>query len=129
MIPVIGIQDIKELEEDLRLINTAGPLDESDKKRIGEIKAELGEKFCRGCGYCLPCSQGINITDINFIKVFFKQFNYDRVVNPERDKEVEMVGDCIECGECIERCPYDLDIINMIKENREYYLMRKEKGK
>ena len=66
--------------------------------------------------------------NINFIKVFFKQFNYDKVVNPERDKEVERVEDCIECGECIERCPYELDIINMIKENQDYYLMRKEKG-
>jgi len=129
VIPVIGIQDKKELEEDLELINTAGLLDESDKKRIEGIKAELGDKFCRGCGYCMPCSQGISITDINFIKVFFKQFSFDGVVNPERDAVIEKVEDCIECGECIERCPYDLDIINMIKENRDYYLMRKEKGK
>jgi predicted aldo/keto reductase-like oxidoreductase len=129
IIPIIGIQDKKELEEDLELINTTGSLDEDDKKRIKEIKSELGDKFCRGCGYCMPCSQEINISDINFIKLFFKQFDYDNVVTPIRDVEVEKVEDCIECGECIERCPYDLDIIDMIKENRDYYLMRKEKGK
>jgi uncharacterized protein len=129
IIPVIGIQDKKELKQNLELINVSGPLDEDDKKRIEEIKQELGDRFCRGCGYCLPCSRDIDIPNINFIKVFFKQFDYDRVVNPERDAVMEKVEDCIECGECIKRCPYDLDIINMIKENRDYYLMRKEKGR
>lgn len=129
IIPLIGIQDKKELKQDLKLINTDAPPDKADKKRIVAIKHELGDKFCRGCGYCLPCSQDIDIPNINFIKVFFKQFDYDRVVNPERDAVMEKVEDCIECGECIKRCPYDLDIINMIKENRDYYLMRRRKGR
>jgi len=129
MVPVIGMQSIVELEENLELINIKEPLDDRDRQTIENIRKELGDKFCRGCGYCLPCQQGINITDVNYIKVFFKQFSFDRVVNPERTKVAEQVDQCIECGECIERCPYSLDIINMIKENRDYYLMRKEKGK
>lgn len=128
VIPVIGMQSREELEENLKLINTSGPINSSDRKLIKEIRSELGDRFCRGCGYCQPCSQGINIPEINFLKVFFKQFDYDKVINPERDKAVSMVEECIECGECIERCPYELDIINMIKENRDFYLMRKEKG-
>jgi predicted aldo/keto reductase-like oxidoreductase len=129
MVPVIGMQSIVELEENLELINIKEPLDDRDRQTIENIRKELGDKFCRGCGYCLPCQQGINITDVNYIKVFFKQFSFDRVVNPERTKVAEQVDQCTECGECIERCPYSLDIINMIKENRDYYLMRKEKGK
>jgi Fe-S oxidoreductase len=42
---------------------------------------------------------------------------------------VEHVDECIECGKCIERCPYSLEIIDMLKENRDYYFMRKEMGK
>ena len=129
VVPVIGMQSIVELKENLELVNIKEPLDDRDRQAIENIRKELGDKFCRGCGYCLPCEQGINITDVNYIKVFFKQFSFDRVVNPERNRVVEQVDDCIECGECIERCPYSLDIINMIKENRDYYLMRKEKGK
>ncbi|MCJ7665562.1 MAG: 4Fe-4S dicluster domain-containing protein [Actinobacteria bacterium] len=63
------------------------------------------------------------------MKVFFKQFSFEDVVNPDRTRIIEQVDDCIECGECIERCPYNLEIIDMIKENRDYYFMRKEKGK
>ncbi len=85
VIPVVGMQNKKELEKNLKLINTIGPLDEDDNKSIKRIYAELGDKFCRGCGYCLPCSQGIDIPDINFLKVSFKQFRYEEVVNPDRD--------------------------------------------
>ncbi len=129
VIPVIGMQSIKELEENLELIRIKEPINDSDLKIMEEIKEELGDKFCRGCGYCMPCSQGIDILQVNFLKVFFKQFSFDRVVNPERTNVVEQVDECIECGECIERCPYSLEIIDMIKENRDYYFMRKEKGK
>ncbi|MCK5567996.1 MAG: aldo/keto reductase [Actinomycetia bacterium] len=129
VVPVIGMQSIEELEENLKLVNIKEPLDDRDRQIIENIRKELGDKFCRGCGYCLPCQQDINIPDINYIKVFFKQFSFNEVVNPERTRVVEQVDECIECGECIERCPYSLEIIDMIKENRDYYFMRKEKGK
>jgi len=128
VIPVIGMQSKKELEENIKMLSTGGSLSRVDRKKIEKIRSELGDRFCRGCGYCLSCSQGIDIPEINFIKVFFKQFAYDTMVNPGWDRTVSMVDGCIECGECIERCPYGLDIISMIKENRDYYLMRKERG-
>ena len=31
---------------------------------------------------------------------------------------VKKVESCTECGECIKRCPYSLDIPNLLKENR-----------
>jgi len=129
IIPIIGMQSIKELEENLKLVKIMDPINDSDLKIMKEIKEELGDKFCRGCGYCMPCSQGIDILQVNFTKVFFKQFSFDRVVNPERTRVEEQVDECIECGECIEKCPYNLEIIDMIKENRDYYFARKEKGR
>ncbi len=129
VIPLIGMQSKSELEENLKLVRVKDPINDSDLKSMKEIKEELGDKFCRGCGYCMPCSQGIDILQVNFLKVFFKQFSFDKVVNPERTKVVEQVDKCIECGKCIEKCPYSLEIIDMIKENRDYYFARKEKEK
>ena len=129
VIPLIGMQSKSELEENIELIKTKSHIDDSDRKSMREIEEELGDKFCRGCGYCMPCNQGIDIVQVNFMKVLFNQFPFDEVVNPKKTKIVEQVDECIECGECIEKCPYSLEIIDMIKENRDYYFARKDKGK
>jgi len=129
VIPIIGMQSINELEENLELIKINESINHNDLKIMAKIKEELGDKFCRICGYCMPCNQGIDILQINYLKVLFKQYPYNHTVTPERTSMVDKVDDCIECGECIEKCPYNLEIINMLKENREYYFMRKEKGK
>ena len=34
---------------------------------------------------------------------------------------MESVTECIECGECEEKCPYDLAIIDLLKENLSLY--------
>jgi uncharacterized protein len=128
IIPIIGMQSRRELAENLKLINTSDSLNDEDCRIIASIKTDLGNRFCRDCGYCLPCTSGINIPEINFIKVFFKQLTHDKVINPERTEAVSMVDECTECGKCEERCPYDLNIIDMIKENRDYYIMRKARG-
>ena len=36
-------------------------------------------------------------------------------------KAVESVKNCIQCGECEERCPFQLPIREMIVENVEFY--------
>ena len=40
------------------------------------------------------------------------------------EKAVESVAECIECGECEQKCPYNLPIADLLKENlalfREY---------
>ena len=36
-------------------------------------------------------------------------------------KAMETVRNCIECGECMERCPYDLPIPEMIRSHLTMY--------
>jgi predicted aldo/keto reductase-like oxidoreductase len=37
------------------------------------------------------------------------------------EKAMESVRNCIECGECAERCPYGLPIPEMLKEHLARY--------
>jgi len=41
--------------------------------------------------------------------------------NPRIPAMMEKAADCIECGECEDRCPYNLPIREMIKENYELF--------
>jgi uncharacterized protein len=128
VIPVAGMQSIDELKQNLIYIAKDDELTEADNKRIKELSEELGTKFCRGCGYCMPCKEkGIEITDINFIEVFHKQFPKDVFWNMGFDEKVEVARECIECGKCSEKCPFDLDVPGIIKKNIRFFdSLRKE---
>ena len=83
VIPVAGMQSMGELKQNLIYIAKDDKLTKADFKRIKELSEELGTKFCRGCGYCMPCEEkGIEITDINFIEVYYKQFKYKTTFCP-----------------------------------------------
>ena len=122
VIPVAGMQSIDELKQNLIYIEKDDKLTEADHKRIKELWEELGTKFCRGCGYCMPCEEkGIEITDINFIEVYHKQFPHDVFWNIGLDRKVEVARECIECGKCSEKCPFDLNVPEIIKNNIAFF--------
>ncbi len=126
VIPVIGIESSFELKQNLKLIERRQSLNSIDMERIKEIKNELGKKFCRGCGYCMPCDHEINIVTVNIAKILHKQFSTEKFFSPEISCEIDKVDDCIECGECEDKCPYNLNIIEMLKENRDFYNKEKQ---
>ncbi len=82
---------------------------------------QMGARFCRGCGYCLPCPEDIPIPTVTFLKVFSMQMPRDQVITEEHDRAVELAKGCSECRQCVERCPYDLEIPDMLKENIRFY--------
>ena len=99
---------------------------EDEKERIQKIAdkfKELSDNICTGCGYCMPCPNEVSIKNIfNYMvryqiygreedaKSFYKQIGKVRW-SPGKDATA-----CIECGECIEKCPQNIPIIDQLKE-------------
>ena len=82
------------------------------------IKSELGTNFCRRCAYCLPCPKGINIPQNFLLEGYYNRYNLkDWAVDRYRGlAENERASNCIECGACQKKCPYELPIIDMLKK-------------
>ena len=93
-------------------------LTEEDNKKIAKIKSELGTNFCRRCEYCLPCPKGINIPQNFLLEGYYNRDNLkDWAVDRYRGlAENERASNCIECGACQKKCPYELPIIDMLKK-------------
>jgi len=53
------------------------------------------------------------------LKSFIKRMNKEKLVDYKN--EIEGILNCTECGQCIEKCPYELPIPETIKENYEVY--------
>jgi predicted aldo/keto reductase-like oxidoreductase len=63
-----GFEEIAEIEEVVGLAKEAFPLSRWDIASIKRFKEQLGDYFCRRCGYCKPCAQGIDIVALMAIE-------------------------------------------------------------
>ena len=120
VLPIWGIQKLEELDEFLSYdSNTI--LDDKLKSAIEQDKKELGDNFCRGCGYCMPCPEEINISLCARMSLWIRRFPTEPNLDERTQEIMKHTLDCVECYECVDRCPYELDIPELLKENYEDY--------
>ena len=124
VVPIPGIQKAEELDEIVTIV-TKGPWEVTvkDQKKIEKIRAELGTRFCHQCGYCMPCPQGVNIPMVMITQLMWRLWPQELFSNPEWwfGTVMKSAKNCIQCGECEPKCPYNLPIRELIPENVEFY--------
>ena len=120
LIPCIGIERVSEMAQNIHIWEEGGPLTQEDLTEMERIRELLGDRFCRMCDYCQPCPQGVPISTVAFASIFAKQYTRDEVIEM-LSEPIEQAKACIECRECVDRCPYDLEIPEMIKDNIAFF--------
>jgi predicted aldo/keto reductase-like oxidoreductase len=121
VIPDPGIEKVEEVEEIVSLLDGSWELNVAEREAIELIRAEVGNRFCRRCEYCLPCPEGVQIPTVMNVKSFWKRFPADRFSTGWLAEAMYSAESCIECGECEEKCPYALPIREMLVEHVAFY--------
>ncbi len=129
VVPIWGIEEESELDEFIALEKNPPKLNKKMLAIIEKDKNELSGSFCRGCGYCMPCPVDIKISLAARISFFLTRAPYKPFVTEEFRKEMLLINDCINCGECKSKCPYHLDTPELLKEMLAWYLPFQEKHK
>ena len=111
-----GMADIAEVEQNVLAISYTSPLTELEKEKIANIKASLGTNFCRRCNYCAPCTVGINISAVFLFEGYYSRYDLKEWAIDRYSNLPKTASDCIECGVCETRCPYNLPIREMLKK-------------
>lgn len=120
-----GVSSMEQLKEDIEIFNSmpSGPLNDKELMLVNRVKDLLKSKIvigCTGCGYCMPCPSGVAIPDLfksyNDVHMFnqlklSKIFYQDVFTNGKKD-----ASQCTECGQCEEKCPQRLEIIQGLKD-------------
>jgi predicted aldo/keto reductase-like oxidoreductase len=127
IVPDPGIEKIEEMEEIIQIVEDPRPLSMEEKKEIQKIREELGKEFCHRCDYCQPCPQGIPISQVLIVKSIVKRMPLQRAFE-FIEPAVQKARECTECEECIERCPYDLAIPELLKKNTAFWEKCKRKA-
>lgn len=110
-----GMDTVDQIIENTRAGNDRRNLTDEEREYLaGEAKA-LGSEFCRRCGYCAPCTVGIDIPTQFVMEGYYTRYNLKDWAVSRYNAMQAKAGDCIECGDCEPRCPYDLPIIKMLK--------------
>ncbi|HUT82954.1 MAG TPA: aldo/keto reductase [Candidatus Bathyarchaeia archaeon] len=121
VIPDPGVEKIEEVEELVEIVNGSWVISQGERTEMEQISSELGTKFCRQCGYCQPCPENIQISMIMITKIMWKLWPKDFLQGGWFAKAMETGKNCKKCGDCESRCPYNLEIRDMIEDNIQFY--------
>ena len=111
-----GMAEAAEIAQNVSATSDTSPLSAEEQEKIAKIKDDLGTNFCRRCNYCAPCSVGINIPGVFLFEGYYSRYDLKDWAMSRYSSLPKTASDCIECGACEERCPYDLPIRDMLKK-------------
>ncbi|MGV8056668.1 MAG: aldo/keto reductase [Smithellaceae bacterium] len=93
-------------------------------KEVAQKYRELMKTDCTGCSYCMPCPAGVDIPGCfdayNSLhmsgNVAGNKFIYAlRLSGILSGKAPGFASQCIQCGECMEKCPQNVKIPDMLE--------------
>lgn len=116
-----GMASINEIDVNCAVGSGEYILTSDEREEIKSISEELGTEFCRRCGYCGPCTAGIDIPSIFVLQAYKERYGLPDWAEDRYKSTQRRAKDCIECGICEERCPYDLPIRDMLKRVRKIF--------
>lgn len=124
-----GMNEEAHIEENLKTADQAYPDSLTDGelqlvKRVEKRYRELLKVGCTSCQYCMPCPEGVNIP------LCFEYYN-NLAMTDDPEAETFMyaarlggavsLGDpecaslCIQCGQCLEKCPQHIEIPTVLE--------------
>lgn len=121
VLPIWGIQRESELEQWLSYFDHEVTMTAELKAFIEKDRGELLGEFCRGCGYCAPCTVGIVINQCARMSQLIRRSPSASWLSEQWQAEMEKIDKCINCGACLKRCPYELPIPELLRKNLEDY--------
>ncbi|MFW5953137.1 MAG: aldo/keto reductase [Candidatus Natronoplasma sp.] len=124
-----GMSELEQVKENVQYASESdiGVLSEDDLqtvKKVAEKYREISPVECTGCNYCVPCPNGVSIP------TNFRLYNQAQIYDDyEKQKEIweenmdeeSRATNCVTCGQCLEKCPQNLEIMDLLEEVSEYF--------
>ena len=111
-----GMAAPEEITQNIAAVCDDAPLSDAEKAAMDAVRTALGTNFCRRCNYCAPCTVGISIYSIFLMDGYLTRYGLADWAKMRYAGMEKTASDCIECGVCETRCPYNLPIRQMMKD-------------
>jgi predicted aldo/keto reductase-like oxidoreductase len=122
-----GMSNFEQVKDNIETFADFKPLSEDESKLIMNVREDLlklEEVPCTSCNYCMPCPHGVNIP-ANF-RTFNAYAMYQDEDKAKRSYQYLAKNDadatmCINCGECLPKCPQKIEIPTELERMSEYF--------
>lgn len=121
VLPIWGIQKDSELDEWLSFFEKDVSMTPEIAAFIEQERKDLLGDFCRGCGYCMPCTVEIQINQCARMSQLIRRSPSEGFLGDFWKSEILKIENCIDCGICKTKCPYELDIPTLLRKNLADY--------
>ena len=111
-----GMAAPRELEQNFAAVSDTSPVTAEEQAKFQAVRDALGTQFCRRCNYCQPCTVGISISNVFLFQGYLRRYGLADWAKGRYHALEKKASDCVECGACEGRCPYNLPIREMLKE-------------
>lgn len=115
-VAIPGMDNVAQIDQNLAAARNFRPLTAEEKEILKKEAEAIGPNFCRRCGYCMPCAAGIDIPQTFIFHLQYSSYGLKDAIPPRYNNMKAKASDCIECGACEKRCPYDLPIRDRMKQ-------------
>lgn len=115
-VAIPGMASLEEVEQNVAAAENEAPLTPAEQAACAAVRADLSGNFCRRCGYCAPCTVGIDIPSTFTMESYVKRYGLAEWGKQRYQALGAKASDCIGCGACEARCPYELPIRAKLRE-------------
>ena len=115
-VAIPGMASLEEIEQNVSAAESAAPLTPAERAACDAVRAGLSGNFCRRCGYCAPCTVGIDIPSTFTMESYVKRYGLAEWGRQRYLSLPAKASACIGCGKCETRCPYELPIREKLRE-------------
>ena len=121
VVPIVGIETPEQIVQIVKILDDDIPPTSEELRQMDTIRRESGSYFCRRCGYCMPCEQGVQIFPLTIFESLGRRLPAETVVNGAWASAIQTLDNCIQCRECEDKCPYDLGIMGIFDRAKACY--------
>ena len=121
VVPIWGVQTMDQINEWLAVAEEDPDMNETFAAEIAQDRKQLAANFCRGCGYCMPCPQEIEIQNVARMDMLLRRSPWQQYMSDEWYEKMHRINDCLECRRCVSHCPYGLDIPSLLQYQLKDY--------
>jgi hypothetical protein len=118
-----GMSTMEQVEQNLASADRSGvgTLTADELALVDQVREayrSLCAVPCTACKYCLPCPNDVNIPEIFEIYNDYLMYGDERRVRQFYGwlEDKSRADKCIECGECLEKCPQKIEIPEWLKK-------------